>query len=154
MDNPTDSAVNNILSQLKSLNVQPSLPPTAPGVTPENLEQYVIDRSSTLIDRSMSLLNDMSQTLSSAPDQANASALAELINATASAIETLNKVLINQKKIEASIHIKTIDVESKQANNERDNMTKLICTRSEMLRMLRESESVDAIDAETIEVDH
>lgn len=139
-DVETQDAVNNILNQLKGFdaNKETQITTTEP-VTPENLEKFVIDKASDLINKSLNMVDEFQTVLGASPSEESAEAMANLINAASSAIETLNKVLNSNKRAQTSIKIKEMDVESRNKINERDNATRLMMTRSEVMKLLQEA---------------
>jgi SpoVK/Ycf46/Vps4 family AAA+-type ATPase len=139
-DVETQDAVNNILNQLKGFDAKKDeqIIPAEP-VTPDNLEKFVIDKASDLINKSLNMVDEFQTVLGASPSEESAEAMANLINAASSAIETLNKVLNSNKRAQTSIKIKEMDVESRNKINERDNATRLMMTRSEIMKILSDA---------------
>jgi hypothetical protein len=139
-DTDTQDAVNNILNQLKGFDAKKETQiTTTDPVTPDNLEKFVIDKASDLINKSLNMVDEFQTVLGASPSEESAEAMANLINAASSAIETLNKVLNSNKRAQTSIKIKEMDVESRNKINERDNATRLMMTRSEVMKLLQEA---------------
>lgn len=148
----TQDAVNNILNQLKNYDA-----PNAPKqelITPsaDELEGFIIKKSSELIDKSLQVLDEYRDFLTATPSEESAEAMSNLINASSSAIETLNKVLATNKKAATSVKIKEMDIKARTDNNKRDNATKLMMTRKELMQML--VDTPDAIEVETQKIDN
>jgi hypothetical protein len=80
-----------------------------------------------------------------APDARETESIAELIKASTSAIETLNKILLQQKKSETQIKVKQMDVESRQGLAIAEQHTKILLSREDIMKKLME-------DADTIDV--
>ena len=156
-DADTQQAVDNILSQLKGLDTKKDaqIVPVE-QVSPENLEQFVIDKASELINKSLTVLDEYQSVLTASPSEESAEAMAGLISAASSAIETLNRVMATNKKAATSIKIKEMDVAARKENNERDNATRLMMTRGEIMKMLtdaaKESHQERIIEAEEVKV--
>lgn len=156
-DVETQDAVNNILNQLKGFDAKKDeqMVPVEP-VTPENLEKFVIDKASDLINKSLNMVDEFQTVLGASPSEESAEAMANLINAASSAIETLNKVLASNKRAQTSIRIKEMDVETRNKINERDNATRLMMTRSEIMKILsdanKETQHERVIEAESTAV--
>jgi len=156
-DTDTQEAVNNILSQLKGFDAKKDeqIVPVEP-VTPDNLEKFVIDKASDLINKSLNMVDEFQTVLGASPSEESAEAMANLINAASSAIETLNKVLNSNKRAQTSIKIKEMDVETRNKINERDNATRLMMTRSEIMKILsdanKETQHERVIEAESTAV--
>ena len=139
-DTDTQDAVNNILNQLKGFDAKKETQiTTTEPVTSDNLEKFVIDKASDLINKSLNMVDEFQSVLGASPSEESAEAMANLINAASSAIETLNKVLNSNKRAQTSIKIKEMDVESRNKINERDNVTRLMMTRSEVMKILQET---------------
>lgn len=139
-DTDTQDAVNNILNQLKGFDAKKETQiTTTEPVTSDNLEKFVIDKASDLINKSLNMVDEFQTVLGASPSEESAEAMANLINAASSAIETLNKVLNSNKRAQTSIKIKEMDVESRNKINERDNATRLMMTRSEVMKLLQEA---------------
>ena len=139
-DAETQDAVNNILNQLKGFDAKKETQiTTTEPVTSDNLEKFVIDKASDLINKSLNMVDEFQTVLGASPSEESAEAMANLINAASSAIETLNKVLNSNKRAQTSIKIKEMDVESRNKINERDNATRLMMTRSEVMKLLQEA---------------
>jgi hypothetical protein len=147
----TQDAVNNILNQLKNFDA-PAAPKQeliAPGA--DELEEFVIKKSSELIDKSLQVLDEYRDFLTATPSEESAEAMSNLINASSSAIETLNKVLAANKRAATSVKIKEMDIKARVDNNKRDNATRLMMTRRELMQML--VDAPDAIDVETQKIE-
>ena len=82
-------------------------------------------------------VEEVKQFITSAPDSRDVDALSKLVGASASAIESLNKILLQDKANEAKIQVKQMDIESKkelqEKNNERLGIT---INREELLNKL------------------
>ena len=62
--------------------------------------------------------------------------MAALVASSASAIESLNKILISNKNIDIKIKLKTMDIENKQQMQQLDMQGKLLMNREELLKKL------------------
>lgn len=116
-------------------------------IDPENLEQFVINNSSNLINQSLGVMNEVKDYIMASGDPDSISALSELINASSKAIESLNKIVIQNKRSATSIATKTMDVNAKYAIEEKKNENALIGTREEIFKkMLAEAKVIDVED--------
>ena len=141
----TQEAVNNILNQLKTFDAPKQVIQHQPPA-PEELEQFIIDKSSELINKSLQVLDEYRDFLTATPSEESAEAMSNLINASSSAIESLNKVLTANKRAATSLKVKEMEIKARIDNNKRDNATKLMMTRGELMQMLMDAP--DAIDVE------
>jgi hypothetical protein len=107
--------------------------------TDENLEEYVYNSATTLINSSLFTLEKVKRTVSSVVDHRELTALAELIKATTSSIDVLNKVVMENKKLRHSKEIKEMDIAAKKelGNTKIKNQTNiLVASREDVLKQL------------------
>jgi hypothetical protein len=147
MKDDVDVVVDDLLSQLKGANLAAKeVEKNDFDLDKNKLEDFLLKYSGKLIKDSVDYVEDVKQYISSAPDARDVDALSKLIGASASAIESLNKILLQDKANEAKIQVKEMDIQSKKElqdrNNERIGLT---INREELLNQLIE-------DAKIIEV--
>ncbi len=148
MNDDVDIVVDDLLSQLKGVNVaQKEIEKQEINLDKEKLEDFLLQYSGKLIKGSVDYVEDVKQFITSAPDARDVDALSKLIGASASAIESLNKILLQDKANEAKIQVKEMDIQSKKElqdkNNERAGLT---INREELLKQLIDDAKV--IDAD------
>ena len=91
------------------------------GTTPEDVEAFVIKNSSKLVQRSVQAIDEVKDYIMASGDPDSISALSELIRASSGAIESLNKIVIQNKRADTTIAVKTMDVTAKYAIEEKKN---------------------------------
>ena len=108
-----------------------------------DLEQFILNNTGKLIKDSMDTIDDIKQYIISAPEPDDVHSLAELYKASTSAIESLNKILIQQQKSATQITVKKMDIDSKQAllQNKRDD-SGVTFTRDEIFKKLVDSGNI------------
>jgi hypothetical protein len=151
MDDTTDDAVDDLISQLQG-NVQVARDIEKKDdfkLNKEDLEDFLLQHSGKLIKGSVDYVEDVKQFITSAPDAKDVEALSKLVGASAAAIESLNKILMNNKKIESTEKLKIMDIESKKELQDADNQTKLLLNREELMKQLLDNANI--IDADTVE---
>jgi len=151
MSDEINDMVGDLIEQLQSSEVE-KLQPTrrsVENVSKDNLEDYVIRKSSALVDSTIDMVETVRDYIVSAPESKDVASLAELVNATTNAIETLNKIVLSNKKNTTLVKVKEMDIDSKKELHQADNDTKLKLTREEMFKMLLNS--AKPIEAEIIE---
>ena len=131
-----DEAVNDIISQLKQNNKVARTPVEESVLDKEDLEDFLIQNSGKLIKKSLSIVDNVNDYISSAPENRDVAALAELIKASSSAIETLNKLHVAKERNETQLEVKKIDVESKERINIADNQAKILLSREDIMNAL------------------
>lgn len=147
----TQEAVNNILNQLKTFDAPKQVIQHQPPA-PDELEQFIINKSSELINKSLQVLDEYRDFLTATPSEESAEAMSNLINASSSAIESLNKVLAANKRAATSLKVKEMEIKARVDNNKRDNATKLMMTRGQLMQMLMDAP--EAIEVETQKIDN
>lgn len=140
-DTDLDSAVNDILSQLRGNNALVKKEPEE-ELTKEQLESFIIKNSGKLITKSLNIVDNVNDYVASAPEAKDVAALAELIAATSSAIETLNKVYISDERNKTQVKVKQMDVDSKERMNITDNKTKILLSREDIMKALVNNDDV------------
>ncbi len=143
MDTDLDDAVNDILSQLKGTVAVTKKHPDEEILTKDQLEEFIIKNSGKLVTKSLNIVDDVKDYVASAPDAKDVAALAELISATSSAIETLNKVYISDERNKTQVKVKQMDVESRERINVTDNQTKILLSREDIMKALVNDDAID-----------
>ena len=148
MDDHTDDAVDVLISQLQG-NVQVARDIETIEefkLNKDELEDFLLQHSGKLIKGSVDFVDDVKQFITSAPDAKDLEAFSKLVGASAAAIESLNKILMSNKKIEATEKLKIMDIESKKQLQDSDNEAKLLLNREELMKQLRDNAQI--IDAD------
>lgn len=112
-----------------------------------NLEEFILKSSGELIEDSLEIIDNVKEYTSNAPDARESTSLAELIKAASGAIDTLNKVLLQNKKSKAQMDVKKLEMEARKGIANAENKTKLLLSREDLMDQL--IKNADAIDIET-----
>ena len=107
----------------------------------DDLEQFILNSSGKLIKDSLEVIDDMRDYVEAAPDAESISSLAELMKASTNAIDTLNKVLIQDKRSATQVGVKKMDIEAKK-ELETSNQSKNLLTREDVFKKLLEDAKV------------
>jgi hypothetical protein len=149
--NDNEDSIDSLLDQLKHTTELTRNPEKAPfNLKKEDLEQFILNNTGRLIEDSMDTIDNIKQFIVSAPEPEDVHSLAELYKASTSAIEALNKVLLQQQKAETQIKVKVMDIESKQAMLEQKGSSNTL-TRQEILDKLMNSGDIIEIKNESEE---
>lgn len=136
MDTDLDNAVNDIITQLKgTIPVNKKEVEDTP-LTKDQLEEFIIKNSGKLITKSLNIVDDVKDVVTAGSDSKDIAALAELISATSSAIDTLNKVYISDEKNKTQVRVKQMDVDSRERINITDNQTKILLSREDIMKAI------------------
>ena len=140
-----DEAVNDIISQLKQNNKTAKTPVEENVLKREDIEDFIIQNSSRRIKKSLSIVDNVNDYISSAPENRDVAAMAELIKASSGAIEALNKLHTAKERNDTQVEVKQMDIDSKEKLNLADNQTKLLLSREDIMHALIDREE-DVID--------
>lgn len=153
MSEELNEMVGDLLEQLQDANKKAEIAKKENNpLKKEDMEKFVIEKAGKLVEESIEVVSNVKDYISSAPESKDVGSLAELIAATSTAIETLNKIIVTDKKNETLIKAKEMDIASRKELKEADNTTKLLATREQVFKMLINSanKSAEIIDAEII----
>lgn len=154
MSEELNEMVGDLLEQLNDANKKAEeIKKESNPLTKETMEKFVIEKAGRLVEESIDVVTNVKEYISSAPESKDVGSLAELIAATSTAIETLNKIIVTDKKNDTLIKAKEMDIASRRELKESDNTTKLLTTREQIFKMLIDSanQSAKIIDAEIVE---
>jgi vacuolar-type H+-ATPase subunit E/Vma4 len=153
MSEELNEMVGDLLDQLKDANKKAEcVKKETNPLTKDNMEKFVIEKAGRLVEESLDVMTNVKDYISSAPESKDVGSLSELIAATATAIETLNKIIVTDKRNETLIKAKEMDIASRKELKEVDSTTKLLATREQVFKMLIDSanNSAKIIDAEVV----
>jgi hypothetical protein len=150
MSEEINDMVGDLIDQLQATNKEANqISRAEPSVNKDNLEDYIIRKSSALIEGTIDMVDTVRDYIISAPESKDVASLAELVNAATNAVETLNKIALSNKKHTTAVKIKEMDIASKREMQEADTNTKLLLTREEVFKKL--ISNAQPIEAELIE---
>ena len=139
-----DNAVNDILSQIKNHNKATNeVKRVAEDIDIENLEEFIIKKTGSLVSSSIDMVEDVKDYISSAPENRDVASLAELIKASTSALDTLSKLHTAKEQNKNKVQVKQMDIEAKEKLNIIDNQTKVLLSRDEVMKALMSGDEKD-----------
>jgi hypothetical protein len=143
-----EDEIDDLVSQLKDNNkVFKQQQTQKQEVTAENLEEFIMKSSGSLVQDSLEVINSLKEYTNMAPDARETESIAELIKASTSAIETLNKILLQQKKSETQIKVKQMDVDSRQGLAIAEQQTKILLSREDIMeKLMKDADAIDITD--------
>jgi hypothetical protein len=139
--------VGDLLDQLKTNNKQVKKLRCSDEfqLKPEELEQFILNSTGKLIQDSMDMVSTVKEYVECAPDSEGVSSLAELLKATTSSIDTLSKLLVQDKREKSSVKLKKIDIAAKHQLIEAEQSSKNTLTRKELLdELINNAELIEA----------
>jgi len=142
--------VDDLISQLRDNNkiVKQAAESEQFELRPEDLEQFILNRTGKLINDSMDMVHTVKQYVECAPDAEGVGSLAELLKATTSSIDTLSRILVQDKRGENSTKLKQLDIAAKKHLMDSEHENKITLTRQEVLEQLIQSAEVIDITEE------
>jgi len=149
MDDETHDEVETLLDQLQAVsttvkNVKKERDP----ITKEELEKFTIENGAALVQDALEMVATVKDFIISAPNAEDVEALAGLIKAASSAIDSLNHLTIQDKRSTTSVKLKEMDITSRKELQQDNNNHKLLATREEIFKML--VDNAKPIEAELI----
>jgi len=148
MPNNNDGDIDDIIDALKEKNsdIKKEIRKTA---NKENLEEYVIESASTVINEGLDLIKNLGVFLNAAPEAKDLSAYSELLQATSTAIESLNKIIVQNKKSDTLKELKKMDYEQKR-DLLGDAKEALVSTREEIFKkLIKNADVIEVLDVTT-----
>ena len=153
-DNDLDSNIDSLVNQLKDNNTVNNQLQTnqvdLPVVDKDNIEEFVIENSGKLINQSLEVMTNVKDYIMASGDPDSISSLADLINASSKSLETLNKIVIQNKRSETTLVAKKMDVDSKQVIEEKRNENALIASRDEVFKKILDDAKVIDVKEEDV----
>ena len=131
--NSLNSAVDDLVKQLQGKVDIPKPVTPKQELNKEDMEQFLLKYSSQLIKGSVEFVEDLKTYVAGAPTPEDVSTL---VSSSAAAIETLNKVMLSNKNIDAKFKLKQMDIDSKKELQQTDIKGKLLMNREELLKKL------------------
>ena len=149
MSDDTNSSVDDLLNQLQSSGAIKDVKEDSEEftLTKDKLEEFLLQHSGKLIKGSLEYIDDIGQYVTAAPDSKDVEALAKLVASSAAAIETLNKIHIADQKNKSSMDIKKLDIASKKELQLKQDETKLLLNREELMaKLIKDAKIIDVIE--------
>ena len=148
---------DDLISQLKAIPAVSNKISRAveqrPDLDKEEIENFVIQNSAKLIQDSLELIDNMKEVVHHMPEAENMSALSELVKASTGAIDTLNKIVLQDKKSNTTLKAKEMDIDSKKELQQSDQKHSLTMSREEVIANLLNHKDVINVESEVKEPD-
>ena len=142
-----DDAVDDILSQIKDHKTATTeIQKVKKDFDADKLEEFILNKTSSLVNSSIDMVENVRDYISSAPENRDVASLAELIRASTGAIDTLTKLHTSKEGNKSRKEIKQLDVEAKERMNIADNQTKVLLSRDDIMKALMDDEGEGIVD--------
>jgi len=150
MDDEIHDEVETLLDQLQAVSVKvKDVKKERDPITKEELEKFTIENGAALVQDALEMVATVKDFIISAPNAEDVEALAGLIKAASSAIDSLNHLTIQDKRSTTSVKLKEMDIASRKELQQDNNTHKLLATREEIFKML--VDKAKPIEADLIE---
>ena len=155
--------LDTLLSELSSFELPVSTPkPEVPAmeVNDENINDYILKRTTQLIDTSITAVDDIKDYIIQGQNPDEIAALSELINAATKSIEALNRINLLNKKGKIDKELKEMDLKNRKEvagmlpGNNVVNNNLIVASREEIFRQLLnepEPTTLEVLDTVVIE---
>ena len=150
-DNLEDD-VKNLVDQLKEDQklVKKTIDADEFELKKDELEEFILNKTGSLINTSVDMVNTVKHYVQAAPNSEEVEALASLMKSATSSIDSLSKILVQDKRSDTTIKAKTMDIESKKQLLNQDYQNKALLSREDVLEELLTKTEV--IDAQVVDV--
>ena len=142
-----------------------------PSISADQVNQYILDKTTNIIENGLVALDAVQRRILTSTDSSDVESYSVLLNSITSAVETINKINLQQMKHKSAKSIKKMDIKSKEkiaqkkitAGAERrqieggaghHNTTNvLIASREEFFKMVKEMDEPKEDSSKTIEAE-
>lgn len=142
-----DDELDDLLGQLKQNNVMTNKVIKSNDdftLSKEDLEVFILNTSGRLIQDSLDMIDVVKDRVAGAAEPEDVTSLSELFKASTNTVETLNKILIQDKKTQTTLTVKQMDVESKREIAEKSD--RLTASRDDIIKLIHDAEVIDVSD--------
>tara|TARA_B100002019_G_C21167783_1_gene546780 strand:- start:400 stop:873 length:474 start_codon:yes stop_codon:yes gene_type:complete len=131
--------IGDLVDQLKNAEKYLKKPEKAEedfDLNPEELEKFILNNAGKLVKKSIDMVDEVKQYVETAPESRDVSSLSELINASSSAIETLSKILVQNKRDKTQKEVKQMDIDGKKQLMQGEFNAKMMLSRDDVMNEL------------------
>ena len=148
-----DDTVNSLINQLKDASVLASNVSNSNledfNLPKEELEQFVINNAGRLILECMETIQNYKDMITTAPNSEDVGAYSDLVSSSTKALESLNKIIVQDKRSQTTLTAKKLEMESKkQLIDHKADADLYVATREELFKKLMDNVDEKAIDVE------
>ena len=153
-DKEKEDTINSLIDQLKTVSSVSSDMATnsdEPEITEDNIQAFIMQKSAALVNQSLETLQMYQDMITTSPNAEDVDAYSSLAASTTKALETLNKLAVQDKRSKSAMDIKKLDIEGRRELQENQAITNAyVSSREEMFKKLMdESEIIKVIDVST-----
>jgi hypothetical protein len=143
--------IENIINELKADSIPSEnkvVPVEQPQVNDSNVNDYVYLKSAEVIQAGLEAINNLKNTFAMGADPKEISAMAQLMNATTKAIDSMNSLNLQQKNAVNAVELKKMDIAGKKeiVSKLPASNNILIATRDEVITKMLDKPKRDRIE--------
>jgi hypothetical protein len=144
--------IDDLIKELQNDQVgQPKTAKPSPfELTPETIEKFVLEKANRIVTSGLNSIEEIEDALKQGINPEEILAYSDLLKSTTGALETLNKIYLQNKKIEATREFKTMDAQKKLPGN---TTNVLITTREDVMKRLLTEINDVSIPKEIIDIE-
>lgn len=144
MNSEDNDNIDKIVEKLKAGCTSSPEEQPLPAIDDESVNKYVFEKSTELVESSLQAIQTIRDSIIQgvSPDEINA--LSSLINATNKALDTLNKINLQNKRDKTSEKLKNLELAARKemfAKRIPNTTNVLIATREEIMKQIYPSSS-------------
>jgi hypothetical protein len=139
MDSENNENIDEIIEKINFTEPLQEKKPETPLLTDDNINDYIYKKSTELVESSLQAIQTIRDTVIQGINPEEINALSTLIGATNKALDTLNKINLQNKKDKTSEKLKTLELAArKEMMSKRipSQTNVLIATREEIMKTL------------------
>jgi hypothetical protein len=155
-------SIDTLLDELSSFSMpiaKPKIFSEHNEATEDNINEYIIKRTSHLIDTGIGAVEDIKDYIVQGQNPDELAALSELISSTTKAIEALNRINLLNKKAKTDKELKIMDLQNRKEvagmlpGNNVVNNNLIVASREEIFKqLLKDTEpNIEVIDSIVVE---
>ena len=148
-----DEIIDDLLGQLKdnsSFNNKALKSNEDFEMDKEQLEAFILNTSGRLVKDSLDMIDIVKERVAGAAEPDDVASLSELFKASTSTIETLNKILLQEKKALTTLTVKKMDIDSKKELADNEAKSNMTASREEMMELLiKDSKLIDVTETDS-----
>jgi len=148
-DIPSHDYIGDLIDQLQNAEEYIKKPETAEEkfeLNKEELEQFILNSAGDLINTAVGIVKQFKNDALAGAEFKDMGALAELIKASSSAVDTLSRVVIQDKRNEGAIKSKQIELEGKKELMQGEFTAKALLSREDVVKELFSRSDENIID--------
>ncbi len=130
-----DDLINQLLYADKYIK-KPAIAAEKFNLEKEDLEKFIINSAGNLITQSLEVVSEIKRYVQTSNEEQDVIGLAELIKASSSALDSLSKVLIQNKKELAQTELKKLDIAGKKELLQGEFNASMMLSRDEVIKNL------------------